>query len=88
MFDTTALRTDGEAFPVAGPVTSSAALGATALHLPDFTATPSALVYRSMGRGAPGQAFSLISTSDATKTTRPVGLVVVKNWMTALAQAH
>jgi len=84
-FDAHRLRTEGEAFPVAGPITSNAASAATAIAIPEFSATPNTLVYRSVGArpSRPSQAGRAGGMFNVDALPGP-GLVVMKNWMASL----
>jgi hypothetical protein len=83
-FDPSKLRTTGEAFPVAGPITSANAVG-TDLGVGDFSASGETLAYRSAGVPMRAAAVlrNLVPGTEAPK--KDVGnIIVVQNWIASV----
>ena len=81
-FNSETLATEGEPFPIAGPVRGSAAASATGITVADASVTPATLVYRSSARSS-GR-FSLISMLAESALGASGDVIVLRNWMPAL----
>jgi hypothetical protein len=83
-FDAATLRIAGEPIRIAGPVSGNRAAAATAISVPDFSATRTTLVYR------PAPKSDSLFTMVAMKIpmpTRDKEIVVIRDWMAALTPA-
>ena len=73
-FDAAALRLSGEPERVGGPVGGSRAASATAITIPDLSATRTVLAYRQAKRAT-------VSLASLSLIPRPLDVVILKNWM-------
>lgn len=64
------------------PPTGGRAVAASAITIPDFSATPSTLVYNTAGNSRAN--ISLVAFTPTAPAAEPSGVIVLENWMSRL----